>query len=528
MKLATREEIREIDRKTIEEYKIPVLVLMENAGRVSSEIIRELYPGAESFAVIAGGGNNGGDGFVISRHLLQAGLKVTTYIATDPEKLTDAALTNFNILKNIDAEIVELKGKASKLSRADVMVDALFGTGLTRPLEGFYKELVERINDIESPDVAPKVAIDIPTGLDPDSGNTVGSETSKGTCINADATITFMLPNIGLFVEPGREMSGRVFIVDISSPKLLEDQVRDELITFESLREFYSVREPNTHKGTFGHLLILAGSPGKTGAAVLAARGAGRSGAGLITVGVPKSLNSVFEPEIIEPMTAPLPETLDGCLGTEAIDIALELLEQKKSALVIGPGISTTEETAEFLDRVVLASTVPVLIDADGLTIVSKNLGALKQMRSPCVLTPHPGEMARLTGLSNGEVQSARVSVSRDFARKHGVYLVLKGAATLVATPEGKVFVNPTGNPGMATAGMGDVLSGIIGGLLAQGYSPVEACTLGVFVHGLAADMYAAENGEAGLVAGDVVELLPRALAEVVSGGSDERFFSIR
>ncbi|MCH8028329.1 MAG: NAD(P)H-hydrate dehydratase [Candidatus Dadabacteria bacterium] len=523
MKLATREIIRNIDRQSIEEYGVLGLVLMENAGRAASSVILGEFPRARSAAVFAGGGNNGGDGFVIARHLRSAGLEVTAYLASDPEKLAGDALTNYNALRSAGAEIVKLNGRCTNYVEADVVVDALLGTGLTRDVEGFYAKVIRFINGL----AAPKVAVDLPSGLDADTGFPLGE------AVKADVTVTFVLPKLGLAVYPGIDYAGRVYVADITTPKFLEEDIPYELITYDSIRGYVAPREGDTHKGTYGHLLILAGSPGKTGAAMLVARGAGRVGTGLVTVGVPSGLNPIFEGSLLEAMTEPLPESVDGCLGKDALDYVLNVLLKNKTALVIGPGISTEGEIKEFVNEIVLCCEAPVVIDADGITVIAQEPGVLKEMKAPCVLTPHPGEMSRLTGATTKEVQRNRVEIARDFAAMYNVYVVLKGARTVVAEPGGRVFVNPTGNPGMATGGTGDVLSGVIGGLLAQRLDPRGACSLGVFAHGLAGDMCREAVGEAGMLAGDIAEMVPGALREISLGeegefGGREFFITVR
>jgi len=485
MKLVTRDIVREIDRRTIEDYGIPGLILMENAGRTTAEVIMVEFPEAQRIAVFTGSGNNAGDGFVIARQLISAGLEVTTYLAGNPRKLAGDALTNYNALKKTGADLKRLDKGFGAYAPSDLVVDALFGTGLDRPVRGFLKEVIVFINSLE----VPRVAVDLPSGLDADTGQPLGA------AVMADVTVTFILPKLGLATHPGVAYAGKVYVADITSPKFLEDGIPYELITFDTVRSFYGPRDEDTHKGTYGHLAVLAGSPGKTGAAMLAARGALKSGTGLVTVGVPEGLNPVFEAAMIEPMTMPLPETDEGSLGPEAVGLALEMLSEGRTALAIGPGISTTERTRRFFKEVLLSCPVPVVIDADGLTILAEEPALLRKLKAPCVITPHPGEMGRLMGKSSREVQGARVEIAGNFAEKYNAYVVLKGARTVVASPDGGIFINPTGNAGMASAGMGDVLTGVVAGFLAQGLGPLEAALLGVFAHGLAGDIFKRTEG---------------------------------
>lgn len=502
MKIGTREIVREIDRKSIDEYGIPGLVLMENAGRATADVIRGEYPEAKTVAVIAGRGNNGGDGFVIARHLMCAGINVTTYLISDPEKIWGDALVNFNALKNTGGNIVELNESMRKYKPADVIVDAIVGTGLLREVTGFYKKVIEFINTQTSP----SVSVDIPSGLDANKGIPLGA------AVRADITVTYALPKLGTSIYPGVEYTGKLYLVDITTPKTLEKDIPYELLTPDNVGNILQPRYEDTHKGVYGHLFILAGSPGKSGAAALAAAGAQRTGTGLVTVGIPKSLNPVMEQKTTEAMTEPLAETFQGTLGTVSYQRAFEILSDKKSALAIGPGISTGEETRDFLYKIIENSPVPMVIDADGLTLIAENPNIVKKASSPVVLTPHPGEMSRLAGITTEDVQKDRINVALSFSTKYNVYLVLKGARSLIATPEGNLYINTTGNAGMANGGMGDVLTGIIGGLLAQSIDPTQACMLGVYAHGLAGDLAVRDSAEAGLIATDVARALPRAL----------------
>jgi NAD(P)H-hydrate epimerase len=432
-------------------------------------------------------------------------LDVDTYIVSHPKKYKGDALMNYKALVKIGGNIVELKDNLRKYKQADVIVDALFGTGLDREVTGFYKKVIEFINS----QGVPTLAVDLPSGLDSNTGYPLG------TAVLADITVTFVLPKLGISIYPGVEYAGEIYVADITTPNFLEDDIPYELLSSESVDEILAPRYEDTHKGTYGHLFILAGSPGKSGAAALAALGAQRAGTGLVTVGVPKSLNPIMEQKTTEAMTEPLPETDIETLGTVSVKRALEIMKDRKSALAIGPGISTTQETREFLYEIIRNSDLPMLIDADAITLVAENPEILKEAKAPIVLTPHPGEMSKLAGISTEEVQSDRIGVSLDFSAKYNVYLVLKGARSIISTPRGEIFINTTGNAGMASGGMGDVLTGIIGGFLAQRLNPVDACILGVFAHGLAADLVAHENGEAGMIARDVANALPKAISQI-------------
>ena len=505
MKIATREIVREIDRLTIKKYGIPGLVLMENAGRAVADVLLDNFNYADKVAIFAGGGNNGGDGFVVARHLISEGLDVDTYVVSDPKKYKGDALTNYKALVKIGGNIIELKDNLRKYKQADVIVDALFGTGLDREVTGFYKKVIEFIN-IQG---VPTIAVDIPSGLDSNSGYPLG------TAILADITVTFVLPKLGISIYPGVEFAGEIYVADITTPDFLENDIPYELLSSESVVDIIEPRYEDTHKGIYGHLFILAGSPGKSGAAALSALGAQRSGTGLVTVGIPKSLNLIMEQKTTEAMTEPLPETDLETFGLVSLDRAMEIAEDKKTAIAIGPGISTTNETREFVYEIIRDSELPMVIDADALTLVGDNPKILNEAKAPIVLTPHPGEMSRLAGISTEEVQANRIGVALDFSTKYNVYLVLKGARSVISTPQGEIFINTTGNAGMASGGMGDILTGIIGGLLAQRIEPADACKLGVFAHGLAGDLAAEQSGEAGIIASDVANKLPNAIRRI-------------
>ncbi len=506
MKIATRDIIREIDRKSIEKYGIPGLVLMENAGRATADVIIAEYPYTQAAAVFAGGGNNAGDGFVIARQLISEGVEVVTYVASDPKKYKGDALTNYRALKKSGGEIVELGGSLRKYRTADIIVDALFGTGLERKVTGFYKKVIEFINSQS----APVISVDLPSGLDADTGHPLGA------AVEADITVTYALPKIGTSVYPGVDYAGDVFLANITTPEVLEEDISLELLTAYDVVDIIPPRHEDTNKGTYGHLLILAGSPGKSGAATLASEGALRVGTGLVTVGVPFSLNPIMEQKTTEVMTEPLPETDLKTFGKLSVQRALELASEKRiSALALGPGMSTSDEAGEFLFQIIRRTDKPMVIDADGLTLISHEPEILKKAKAPIILTPHPGEMSRLTGLSISDIQGDRVKTALEFTRRYGVHLILKGARSVISTPEGEISINTTGNPGMASGGTGDVLTGVVGGLLAQRLEPAEACKLGTFVHGLSGDLVADEIGDAGLTAGDLADTLPEALSAI-------------
>jgi hydroxyethylthiazole kinase-like uncharacterized protein yjeF len=513
MLIATAEEMRKLDQSTIHEVGIPGIVLMENAGRSLVQIVLDrFFPLAGKYvSVFAGRGNNGGDGFVIARYLHEQGCSVNVYLLSPATLVSGDARTNLEICRKLGISIVEIldsqdtEKHQEEWGRADLIIDALLGTGLNADVRGLYAEVIQIINQLS----APKVAVDVPSGLDADRGKPLG------VCIRADLTVTFGLPKLGQVIYPGREFVGDLYVVDISIPREVTGvhNLRHALLTPQELT-LPGPRKGDSHKGHYGHLLVVAGSPGKTGAAAMASEAAARAGAGLVTLGVPKSLNPILEVKLTEVMTEPLAENADGVLGPQALKALLKIMESK-TALALGPGLSTLEGPAELVRELLLNSRIPVVIDADGLTALSKDLNLLRRVRCPLILTPHPGEMARLMNTTPSQVQADRIGLSRSLAEEFGVIVVLKGAATVVALPDGRIFINPTGNPGMATGGMGDILTGLIGGLLAQKMEPAEAAKTGVFIHGLAGDRCARRQGPVGYLASDLLAEIPLLMAEL-------------
>lgn len=515
MQVVTAETMQKLDRRAVAEAGIPGRVLMENAGRGAAGEILRSYPHirGERVAVIAGRGNNGGDGFVIARYLLGHGVAVKVFVLTSLDAVSGDARANLDLLLKMKASVTEITGRdpwkdnLPRIAGCMLIVDALLGTGLKSEVAGLMGEV---INDLNRTGV-PVVSVDLPSGLHADTGAVLG------TCIKADLTVTLALPKHGLFIHPGADYAGRVVVVDIGIPPFLieEEAIRDRVLTFDGLCHALRPRSPIAHKGDCGHVLVLAGSRGKTGAAVLACRAAARVGAGLVTLAVPESLHSIVEVKLTEVMTEPLPEEEVGFLGMNSLDRILELMKGKQ-VLALGPGLSTHEGTVRLVHALVEKSAIPLVIDADGINALRGKASMLRGARAPVVLTPHPGEMARLVGLDTREVQGNRLSVVRDCARNCGCCVVLKGARSLVAEPDGSVAINLTGNAGMASGGMGDVLTGMIAGLTAQGYASGAGAQLGVFCHGLAGDLVSCEKGSPGIIAGDVLHALPRVLRSLL------------
>ncbi len=364
--------------------------------------------------------------------------------------------------------------------------------------------MIDHLNTLQKP----VVAIDIPSGLNADTGKPLG------TAIRATLTITFGLPKVGLLIPPGTDYVGELKVIDISIPKRLveEEKIQVHLLEEDEIRKNLSIlRRRDSHKGDYGHLVALAGSVGKTGAAAMACEAALRMGAGLVTLGIPKTLNAIMEVKLTEVMTEPLPETAKQTLSLRALNAILRLCENKK-AVMIGPGIGTVKETQALILKLIGALNLPIILDADGLTALGSNLKCLSRVKGPLILTPHPGEMGRLTGLTSKQVLEDRIGMTRGFSQTHQVYLVLKGYRTLIGTPQGEIFINPTGNPGMASGGTGDVLTGMIGGLICQGFDVLPSLQIAVYLHGLAGDRVASEKGEKSLVATDLIHQIPAVL----------------
>lgn len=516
MKIATSEQMRELDRKTIEECGVPGIELMEKAGKGAFEQILRAFPRFEAgtVSIVCGRGNNGGDGYVVARHLLDQGAAVKVYLLSEKDRVRGDALLALEALEEagggIEAEVLgdgDLPRLRAGIDSSDLVVDAILGTGLKKDVAGVAKEAIEIINASGKP----VAALDIPSGVDATTGHVLGS------AVTADLTVTFGLAKIGQSIYPGAGHVGQLEIVDIGIPDEVVEasSIKAELMDRASLAGILRPRDGESHKGRHGHLLVLAGSTGKTGAATLTCMGAARVGTGLITLGIPKSINPIMEMKLTEVMTETLPEEADlGTLSKDALDRVFELSDGK-SALAIGPGISTRFQVIQLIHDIVRRLEIPMVLDADAITAVSREPSWLKNALVPVILTPHPGEMSRLAGIPVPEVQADRIGVAREFATANKVILVLKGARTVIAFPDGTVSVNPTGNPGMATGGMGDVLTGMVAGFLAQGYDPADSARLGVYLHGLAGDRAAERIGPVGILAGDLLPEIPGLIGEL-------------
>jgi NAD(P)H-hydrate epimerase len=514
MKILTSAEMRAIDRAAIEDLGIPGVVLMENAGQRIARAIKFRFPeiAAERIVIVAGKGNNGGDGFVVARHFFNAGARPEVLLLAERGDVRGDAAVNLGIALKSGIAVTEVPDAAAwrkarpALSRATIVVDAIFGTGLEKPLEGLFAQAVADINRTE----AYKVAVDIPSGLSADTFEILGPS------VMADLTVTLAAPKVAHIFPPASDRVGELVVAPIGIPPALLNraELKLEMVEEKAVGPYFAKRRRDTHKGSYGHLLIFAGSLGKSGASALAGRAALRTGAGLVTVATAAGVLSSIARSMAELMTEPLPETAAKTIDASALARALTLLKGK-DAVLVGPGLSTHPSTAAFVTGLLPKIKVPCVIDADGLNILASHPDVLDGLEAPAVLTPHPGEFARLSGRTTEEVLRHRLELAPEFAMRHEVIVVLKGYRTLIALPDGRVFVNPTGNPGMATGGTGDVLGGMIGSQLAQKNDLLGSVLSAVYAHGLAGDVAADRLGEKALVAGDVIRYLGPAMKEL-------------
>jgi len=508
LKIADANTIRAIDALAMEKYGISGLQLMENAGRGGAEIIlKELgnKTGVRA-SIFAGKGNNGGDGYVIARHLHNSGVEAAVYSLCSLDELKGDAAANASSWKKMGGAVKELlsseavKSAAEPVEKSAIVIDAIFGTGLSEEVTGHYAEAIRLINSLGKK----VVSIDIPSGINATTGFKLGE------AVKADVTATMAMPKLGLFLFPGRAYSGRVEVVDIGVPReAVEDpSIKWNLLGPSDIAKILKPRKSESHKSSHGHLLVLGASPGMTGAAYMSGMAALRAGAGLVTAGVPESLHGIMEVKTTEVMTFPLPET-SGRLGTSAYD-DIRRAVANKTALVIGPGAGTSEELMKLIGLILEEARIPVVIDADALNSFAPKISSLKSVKTGVVLTPHPGEMSRLLNMKIRDIQADRIGAAEKLVEMTGATVVLKGAYTVIAGPDGQIYLNPTGNPGLATAGTGDILAGMLGAFLAQGYSPFEASAAAVYIHGLAGDEAEGRSGELGMIATDLLEFIPR------------------
>ena len=516
IKVITAAQMQELERRTMGEGRIPSTTLMERAGSGVATCIEQWLGtvSGKTITVVCGKGNNGGDGFVAARLLRRrrANVRVLT-MASLSELSRDAALMYRQFVKVAGkSSVIPYRSKDTAralLQESHLLVDALLGTGLSSAVTGRYGEVIESMNEVNRP----VVAIDVPSGLHADTG------TAFGQAVRASLTVTFGLPKTGLYQNQGIDLSGNINLVDIGIPPSYVDAIQSHVtvITPQWVQGCLPRRERSGHKGTYGHAGIIAGSVGKTGAAALAAQAALRIGAGLVTVATPSSVNDILEAKLLEVMTLPMPETKARTLSRAALDRLLAFMATR-DAVAIGPGLSTHHETVELVQALTSRLDRPAVLDADALNALTGRTAILASCKTPPIITPHPGEMARLEAEATSQtVNRDRIGTATRFARERGLFVILKGARTIIARPDGAVAICPTGNPGMATAGTGDVLTGMVVGLLAQGLPSWEAACTATYLHGAAGDLAAAMKGEVGMIAGDLLEHIPTALNRILS-----------
>lgn len=513
MKIALAAEMKKIDKRAIEEYGVPEILLMENAGREVASAFEE-YLGDVSgkrICVLAGSGNNGGDAFVAARHLMNRGAQISVFLVGSPAHLTKSAALNRDIIikMGVAVHVLETERDWDKLQVTlrfvDGVVDGILGTGF----QGSLREPVSRVVRMVNSHGKPVVAVDIPTGVEADTGNTAPE------AIRADITVTFGLPKFGHMICPGETATGKLLVDDIGIPKaLLDDEaIHQTYLDEATVAPILLPRPLDAHKGSCGRILVIAGSRGMTGAAALASRAALRSGAGIAVLALPASLQEMMAGKLTEVMTKPLPETSDGAIDIAALGDALALSEAF-DAVLIGPGLGRAQETQKFVQDFCAAVKKPLIMDADAIHAFHGKTEAFKSFAFVPILTPHLGEMAHLLGLTVDELRSSLLDMAREAAHEYHAVFVVKSECTMVIYPDGQVFLTSKGNAGMATAGAGDVLAGAIAGLMKQtaaGLAPLA----GVYIHGLAGDLAAKEKGY-GLIATDILENLPHALRTLV------------
>ncbi|MDB4938390.1 MAG: epimerase / dehydratase [Labilithrix sp.] len=504
----SREQMRAFDKHAIDVCKVPSIVLMENAGRGASDVIEREMLGSRAdnkrVVIVCGTGNNGGDGFVVGRHLLARGARVEAWLVGEPTKMTSDCRANYDAFVGLGGRVDKVAAAALDplrvaLAGSDVVVDALFGTGLDRPLGDLFAGVVTFVNDAR----VRKVALDVPSGMNADTG------AAMGTAVRADLTVTFAHLKLGHLTGQGAHLSGAVKVVDIGVPSTLRAEHAAALAEARDVRALVRPRPVDSHKYRAGHVAVLAGSPGKVGAALMAAHGALRGGAGAATIVTWPEAATALESRVVEVMTA----RIGGGVLTDEIDALLV----NKRAVVMGPGFGTGARAREAVNHVLITYTGPIVVDADALTMHANTIEQFSAAAGRAILTPHAGELGRLLGVTSEEVESDRFGAARAAAARARAVVVLKGPFTVIAAPDGRLVVNPTGNPALATAGSGDVLSGITGAL-ACSLPPFEAAWCAAYLHGAAGDAWRAKNGDRGLLASAIADEVPPVLRDLLAG----------
>ena len=506
MKILTSDQMRSIDRRTIDRFGVPSIVLMENAALAVVDAIAAHYPKADRVAIFCGTGSNGGDGFAIARHLENRGVVPVVLIVGDRGSIKGDALTNLTICERLAIPLYEIRDEefvndaVVHASDADVIVDAIFGTGLNRPPSGVQADVIRAIAELR----LPVVAVDLPSGAN------ASSPEPFDPCIRAEVTVTFAAPKICHIFDPAATLCGEVIVADIAIPDVAvdEENVPLAVTTQKEMSPLFAPRLAATHKGTYGHVAIIAGSPGRSGAAIMCARGAIRTGAGLVTIMTDNETARIVHAASVESMTWP--------------NMDVQEFLKEKNAVLIGPGLPDNDRAYGWVRSTAAPIELPMVIDASGLNAFAGHAKEINPDKRPRIITPHPGELSRLTGRDTKDINANRLDAALEAAEMTRAIVVLKGHQTLIADSDGRVNVNPTGNPGMASGGMGDVLGGIIAALLARGVDPFDAACAGVYVHGLAGDILRDEMGDAGLAAMDLADRVPLAIKRLAGGMRDE------
>ncbi|KKM25359.1 hypothetical protein LCGC14_1595770 [marine sediment metagenome] len=511
MRAATARQMQEIDRAAIKGMGIPGPALMERAGVATARAIMAEFSQRKAL-VLCGPGNNGGDGLVIARELHNAGYTVKALVLGSKSRLSPDCALQYSIAKKLGLTITFNSGINKKDTHGAVLVDAIFGTGLNKKVSGSAVTMIKNINASRSP----VISVDIASGIRADTGQVLGN------AVKAEMTVTFGLPKRGHFLEPGSDHTGRLIVEDIGFPRHLYEKADCHVPGHDEMAALLPERPSNAHKGDFGHVLVLAGSRGKTGAAFMSSGACLRAGAGLVTLGGPETLDTAYQKRVTEQMYLPLPDTGKGALSEKALEPVLSFIKERATVLAMGPGMGTEPETVKLVRGLIRESPVPMVLDADALNALKGNPSTLRNAKAPVVITPHPGEFSRLmdkAAMAIKDIEADRIGSALAFAKKTGVTVLLKGAPTVTATLDGQSYINPTGNPGLAKAGSGDVLTGIVAALLAQGLSAGNSAVLGAYLHGLAADIAVTEGTSArSLIASDVMKSLPSAFAALEGG----------
>lgn len=510
MKAVTAEQMTFIDRKTIEYFGITSSALMERAGVAVARYIRQHYALRKTI-VLAGTGNNGGDGLVVARELANAGHKVQCIVVGRKQSLSEDCARQLRTALAMGLDVtVRATVQPGRLSsfHGTVVVDALFGTGLSRPVKGAALKVIQQINASRQP----VVSVDIPSGVSADTGQVLGE------AVQASATVTFGAPKRGHFLHPGAGLAGELIVEDIGFPPVLFEEISCDLLQRDNAAALLPRRRADAHKGMFGHVLIVAGSRGKTGAALMAARAALRSGAGLVTVACPESLLHDLQGGVLEEMVLALPDDGTGRLSARALSRILLFLESSATVAAIGPGIGVSPDITELISELIRQSHRPLVLDADALNAIAASPAVLREASAEVIITPHPGELSRLSACTVKDIETDRMGHALSFAQEHGVTLIAKGAPTLICTRAGEILINTSGNAGLAKGGSGDVLTGMTAAWLAQGLSPRDAAALSVYSHGLSADLALQGRTVHSIMASDVLTALPAALSHL--GGS--------